>query len=96
MKEKFLLIKEKATNMGFKAKVACTGIGTTAIIALSSSNAFAAGETPVVPTVDWTPVGNAITSGFNDVMKVMMAVAVVTLGGFALFKLGKKGINKAI
>lgn len=96
MKEKMLLIKDKVSNMGAKTKVAIT---TACVMGASAVPAFAVeGEpvTPKIPVVDWSPVGNAITSGFDSVMAVMMGVAVTVVGGFALFKLGKKGVNKAI
>lgn len=95
MKEKLLLLKDKVSNLGTKSKVAIT---TCCVMGASSVSAFAAvGDvTPSIPNVDWTPVAEAIKSGFATIMGVAMGVAVTVYGGFALFKLGKKALNKAI
>lgn len=94
MKEKLLLLKDKVSNLGTKSKVAIT---TCCVMGASAVPAFAVEpEAPAVPVVDWSPVAEAIKSGFGTIMGVAMGVAVTVYGGFALFKLGKKALNKAI
>lgn len=93
MKEKLLLLKDKVSNLGTKSKVAIT---TCCIMGAGAVPAFATESSPSVPVVDWSPVAEAIKTGFATIMGVAMGVAVTVYGGFALFKLGKKALNKAI